>query len=345
METDNSHAVMLPCKPADFSAFISGLLGKPQTISNGFRGAYELRREDIESMHHLLTQRVLQQNNASLIQFTAKIIFDDDSSVLLNSFEDFQHYSEVRPLISTQAHLSWSFLIQFQDRKTPEKQDIDISIITKGTEGLPIYENDAPMFIVGSRASLGYIIFRIKHTARSWGTDIESLLSGHIKNILHPATRFRKFIQKYSERIGLAVATLFFIASLSASFLTAANLWEQQDIAVKALNVNGAQIEQKLDFIISTISSGLWSRYFFSVIIFLIFSFIAAVGLGIWADNTADSQKPSFLLLTKKAEDNRVKILKKYEGKGRSFLLAIFVGIVSGVAANFIFHYMWSGLS
>ena len=134
--------VVLPCGPEEFREFISGLLGKPQTINKGFRGSFEIQKQDIENLHHLIIQRVTQQNEATLIQFTARIIFDDHSSVLLNSLSDFLHYNEVRPISSTDVHLTWSFLVRFLDRDAPEKQDIEISFLTHTGPPFVFFEED-----------------------------------------------------------------------------------------------------------------------------------------------------------------------------------------------------------
>jgi hypothetical protein len=321
------------------------LLGKPQTIDNLYRGSFDIERDEILNIHHLISQRVEQQNDASLLQFTAKIVFDDDSSVLLNSIADFEHFSEVKPLVSRQIHLSWSFLIKFQDRSVPEKQDIELSIMCGGSGGYPYYVDDSIEEFRGSHHLIGYITLRIKHTARSWGADVESLLSGHIKTLLLPTTNFRAFIQKHSVKIGFVVASTFFIATLIAAFLTAADLWNEQDAIVKEMIDTAADVDTKIDFVIATISSGLWSRYFFSVIIFLIASFIAAVFLGTWSEETADLKRPAFLILTKKSKTEQQRILEKYEGKGTKFLIAVATSIICSLAANYIFNYMWFGIS
>lgn len=121
---------MLPCPPDQFRDFIAGLLGKPQTIERYVEGPFELTKPDAENLYHLLDQRISSQNDATLVQFTARIIYSDNSSVLLNSFSDFQSYNEVKPLISTGLHLSWTYLIQFKNKSFPEKQNIDISFIS-----------------------------------------------------------------------------------------------------------------------------------------------------------------------------------------------------------------------
>lgn len=79
MSSGSAGAVVLPCSTEDFGSFISGLLGKPQTMSNMVRGPFELKKADVVNVHALLMQRVAQQNEAVLTQFTAKLIFDDES--------------------------------------------------------------------------------------------------------------------------------------------------------------------------------------------------------------------------------------------------------------------------
>jgi hypothetical protein len=76
-------AVVLPCEPDQFRDFIAGLLGRPQTIERALGGSLEVGRSEIESLYHLVEQRVSSQNEATLIQFTVRIVYDDNSSVLL----------------------------------------------------------------------------------------------------------------------------------------------------------------------------------------------------------------------------------------------------------------------
>jgi hypothetical protein len=83
--TNAEYAFILPCKPEDFRDFVGGLLGRPQTITGIFFGPFEVNKSDIENFHHLVVQRVGQQNEGTLVQFTVSIVYDDESSVLLNS--------------------------------------------------------------------------------------------------------------------------------------------------------------------------------------------------------------------------------------------------------------------
>src|SRR5437899_897944 len=109
---EERYAITLPCPPAEFGDFISSLLGRAQTIQKGFRGTFILTRDHIQNVFHLVDQRVHQQNEATLVQFTVKILYNDESSVLLNDLTDFLHYNEVHPLISIGVDLTWTYLIR-----------------------------------------------------------------------------------------------------------------------------------------------------------------------------------------------------------------------------------------
>src|SRR5260370_7953108 len=99
------YAITLPVEPDQLGAFVSGLLGKPQTMSRSMRGPFQVRRADIEDLHELIEQRLSSQNNASLVGFSAKIVYQDASSVLLNAFFQFKTYNQVKPPPSEQIHL------------------------------------------------------------------------------------------------------------------------------------------------------------------------------------------------------------------------------------------------
>src|SRR5690606_18739310 len=142
-----------------------------------FRGRFEVTREHITHLYHLVEQRVQRQNQASLVQFSVRILYGNGSSVLLNSFADFDSYNEVQNLNSIGAILTWTYLIQFKDKPAPEKQEVSVSIGVadhsrfRGYFSRHVTDEESHM-IADSEISLV-----IKHTERSWGFDIENLLS------------------------------------------------------------------------------------------------------------------------------------------------------------------------
>src|ERR1700694_338469 len=114
--------VVLPCPPDQFREFIAGLLGLPQTIEGTLDGPFEVTKQDAENLYALIDQRISSQNEAALVQFTARVAYDNKSSVLLSSLRDFLSYNEVKPLKSTGLQLSWTYLIKFPMKAFPEKQ-------------------------------------------------------------------------------------------------------------------------------------------------------------------------------------------------------------------------------
>jgi hypothetical protein len=337
------YAVALPCDPSDFSNFISSLLGKPQTISKAYSGSFEITHKDIENAYHLVAQRVGQQNRASLIQFTVRLVFDDNSTVLLNNLADFQTYAEVRPVVVTQAHLSWSFLVQFEDRSHPEKQEIELSFTTKGSGGIAIFDTeDSPIIPISRFLGGGHASFRIKHTARTWGADIESLLSGHIKHILLPEGKVRSFIRRHSGKIAALFGLTFFVSSLAACFYSAGKAERGRLEILKPILSDGVNLDLKLNTLLDMVARGYWGTFFFSVFVFTVFSLVVAILLGVWAETSADTYRPSYILLTKKSEQYKQKADSEYQSKFLSFLASIFTAIVTGVVSNIIFTLYWA---
>ncbi|MGY8954174.1 MAG: hypothetical protein ACKVJP_12490 [Flavobacteriales bacterium] len=161
-----------------FKDFIGGLLGKPQSISKRISGNFEIHLADLQSLFELVNQRIVQQNNGKLIQFTTKIYFTDRSSVQLGSYEELVTYNEVKPIISEAVKLTWDFLIQFSDKEHPEKQSIELLIIS-ATERIVLESDDIPSFLLPSK---GQFRINIEHTARSWGIIGAFIVTGNFIN-------------------------------------------------------------------------------------------------------------------------------------------------------------------
>lgn len=337
--TETSNAVVLPCSTQEFGSFISGLLGKPQTISNMLNGPFEITKDDVLNVHALLTQRIAQQNDATLIQFTAKLVFNDDSSVLLNSIDDFEAYNEVRPVACLALHLSWVFLVKFNDKKHPEKQQIDLSFLSGNAP--PLIDKDIPVVMLHG-PDAGYIGYRISHTARTWGSDIDSLLSSHLKGVVDEIPKLRKWMAKHDGKIAILSFCLLFFASIIGTFFAIASFLSEQKAQVLNLSdvsSNSVTREQVL-YLIDTVASGTWERFLLFSVMFLMLSFVFATAISVWVGVTADNLPPSFILLTKESEKRKRKILSRRRAKWFSFLGAIVVGVATGVGGN-ISYALW----
>ena len=339
MENQN-FAVMIPCTQDDFAKFISGLLGKPQALERMHSAPFEVNRQGIENIFHLVDQRVRQQNDATLIQFIVRVVYDDDSSVLINSIDDFRHYTEIRSLVSVGVHLSWIYLIRFQDRSVPEKQQIDITF-SAGTSGAIIRGgSDLPMLEVLPWFGRGYVTTEVRHTARTWGVDIDSLLEGHIRTLARPEAPLRKWISRHSGKFGVLSGLTFLAATTGAAYYSASQFLNEQLVRVQTFlqaGENAPSVSDKLDFLLRLAAEGSWPRFAFMIGSFALLAMILSVAFGILVESTADNKPYSFVTLTEKSETRKQTLLKREQRKWLSFLGSVISGVIIGVVSNIVF--------
>lgn len=332
-------AVMLPCTQDQFREFISSLLGRPQTITKTINGAFSLDRTDLESLHHLVTQRVAQQNHGTLLQFTIRIVFSDGSTVLLNSLEEFRHYTEIRPVVSMGAHLTWTFLVQFPDKQFPEKQDVQISILT-ASRSIKI-DDDAGLHFFSSGPTVGIFSLRISHTARTWGADIESMFTAQIQTLLKAVPAWKKWVNRHSGWIALGVGVTFAMASLGAAFVSSQRFAASQATKARAvlegITPGVGDVQPKIDYILQSVVAGDWPRHLFYTGVFLVLSFIVAIVLGAWAGSSAENPEPSFLLLSRESEKAREQELRGLRRRWCQFALSVVVSVITSVIGNYLF--------
>ncbi|MCD6437282.1 MAG: hypothetical protein J7L56_03325 [Halomonas sp.] len=336
-DTGGHYGIMLPCAPEDFGEFVSGLLGKPQTIEKGFSGFFDLSRTDVVNTFHLVDQRIRQQNEASLVQFTVRIIYEDNSSVLLSSLDELSHYSEVKPLVSTGIVLSWSYLIKFRNKKVPEKQDIDLSFISdmRRRRGIVIGIEEF------SELGMPGIMLRVKHTDRTWGVDIESLLSGHVESLLRAESRKARFVRRHSGRISLLVGSFFFLSAIGGAFWASLRFVRSQTEnlqAVRSATKGSPQYFQtQIDLLLDILVSGVWTRFTFATLGFLVLALVASIFLAVWVESSANKAPFSFVTLSRKAEERRDNLLGQQKRDWLIFCASIFTSIAAGVVSNLLF--------
>lgn len=333
--------VVLPFKKDEFKEFIRGLLGSPQAISKTFNGTFEIGIDEIRNVYHLIMQRVTQQNDGILAKFIAKLVYSDNSSVELNNLDELLSYNEIRPVTSVAIHLTWDFVVKFQDKNVPEKQRIQLSFLSSGPS-LPSFDREVMFLGEHDFTERGFINFRIEHTARTWGADIEALLSNHIKSIINPVSKIKEFIRKYNGKIAFIAASLFFLTALITCFTSAKDfsankiaIMEEQFSKLSALELES--INSKVEYVASFITGGSWSQYYFTLVVFFILSLVVAIFLAAWIDSSSENSEPSFILLTKESHKTKTKVLKKLQRKWISFGFALVVTVVAGIISNYIF--------
>jgi hypothetical protein len=333
--------VVLPCPPDQFREFIAGLLGRPQTIEGFLGGPFEVARQDVENLCHLIDQRILSQNEATLVQFTARIAYDNNSSVLLNSLRDFLSYNEVKPLISIALHLSWTYLIKFPLKAFPEKQVIQITFgsgdgrrrihFREAAQWLELADEDWPG---------GGMNLRIEHTDRTWGTDIESLIRGHLQLLQKAVGKARRFANKFSGSIGFGTAA----AALLICMLLGYRLTIQ--FAVETMKrmtkleppVSLDAVARQLNSLTDIVASGVWTRFSLLLLVVFVATIIGSIALGSTVSDAAMQPLRSFVLLTPRAVTSRDAYVNALEKSCYKLGGWIVLTLALGVGSNVIFY-------
>ncbi|WP_146188307.1 hypothetical protein [Methylosinus sporium] len=331
----HDYAVMLPCSPDSFGEFISGLLGKPQVIEGYVDGYFELSRDDIVNIFHLVNQRIAQQNEAQLIQFSVLISYDDNSTVILNSLQDFMTYAEVKSRVSIGFQLSWTYLVKFIGKQVPEKQTIDVSY---RTGRLSRYSSRLTTSSEKGELYNGFY-FRICHTARSWGVDIESLLTGHLGALKRANTSdFRLWI---SERIGFIsffICTVLFIISNIGLIFTIKTHSETQtrEFSTRLASVSDKNGEAIMYLASQGIGGGVAS-YLVYILVYMMITIIFIIFFAIILRSVLHYSPTGALLLTNQAESEYEFQQRELSKSWLDSSIAIVGALIVGVASNFLF--------
>lgn len=333
--------VSLPLTENGFKEFITGLLGKPQELQKSFFGSFEIELNQLLNLYYLLDQRMSQQNHSRLIQFSAKINFSDSSSVTLNSLEELRTYQEIRPLISTAIKLNWIYLINFADREQLEKQEIELNIRTD-SETKKELSLDALFLPIRLKHKSGYIELTIRHTARTWANDIESLLSNQIKQLIDEKNKMLRMIKNRSTLIAFVTSFLFLLSVGYMIYKKSENFRDAILMEMKNNLINSTSIDAKISYIgeflaknefsqIETLNAiGGFAAFFITT---LIFSLVRTLLSEILPQN-------SFVLLTEKSVQFKNKVQKGSIKLLISYFGTVVFAIVTGVMGNYVFDYL-----
>lgn len=327
--------VVLPYSEEDFNEFLKGLLGKPHTVKKEFDGNFEVRLEDLVSLFHLVDQRINQQNEATLIDFSVTVSYSDGSSVTLSGLDSLTTYNEIKPVVSDAVVLVWKYLVIFQDKKVHEKQEIQVAFNAHSPQYSNVRRVKWSPAVIRLWTAVG-IELTILHTARSWGADIESLLTKYITNLLTIPSRVMLFLHKREGLIGLAVAVL---VALSGFVVVYWQTWEFANANSKMLQQfieRNASLEETVRLIADIIASGAWGQHFFHVLTFLTILVVVSIFLGTWVGSGIPT-KLNYVLLTKKSFELKEKNRRRNRNKWWKYAISIIVSILCSVIGNWIF--------
>ncbi|TWX72051.1 hypothetical protein ESZ36_02125 [Colwellia demingiae] len=335
-EDQNDFKITLPCKPDEFAEFISSLISKGQTLERSFDCLFELRVEDLRQFYILLGQRGLQ-NSGEIISFHAQMFFSGGGHVSLNSPEEFFSFNELKKSTTRNISLEFVFLIQFPNKKNPEKQTVAISIspgVQKGDESIYSYRTPAPE----SKISIS-----ISHTERTWANDIVNLFEDFLGNHTIQSPKLVRVWNKLSGYItGVAGFLCFGVGLLGIIF--GYNFWQegQVDSISKIL-----EIQDKDEFIRSALNQLISGSDSTSLIYFIVGSLFYVVLLGFVSGMLSDRLGRSAVIQSRSWMLATSADIQKHGQSSVSpfrYLLLfkeLFIGIFVGLIANTIFSLIW----
>jgi hypothetical protein len=246
--------------------------------------------------------------------------------------------------------LTWIYLVAFQNKSSPERQEIEVEINTsvppnrlrrvdlkRDTVGSRVIEFDDPVDVIR---------YRISFTARTWGgADIENLLIDHISSLIIPERRwFRRIVQRWRNFtwniFALSLFSLFVLAALAAANW----IGSVREAAYKGLDLASSDSLQRLGSKIDYIAAN--QVYFgasainIGIIVFLILGLsVSYIVSGIMTDELK-RHRPSFVIFTRRSEINMQHVIEIYENDWRRFIWFFVCSVVAGVAGNLLTVFM-----
>lgn len=338
--------VILPFKEDQFHSFLKSLLGQEQTIEKTFYKTFGLNRDDVKHLHALITQRVAQQNPSHFLGLKASLYFSDNSLVTFSTIELLCAYNEIKPVKSTRLLLCWTFLVTFADRQAPEKQEVEI--IFGGTE-MP---SDEPIVIMHRRGRRvlvgGNIGVSIRHSARSWGIDIENIITSYIENIARPENTLLRLLKNREEALGSCVGGLFFCGTLYTVFWTcsrSANLTRQHlDQALQKVSEGNeiAWLKAHVQTLVEIQMQAQFMSKDIQMLMFIALSLLAAVFLGLWVPSLLPFPVGGHVLFSRKSEEAYARTLIQEEKSLKHLILAFLGSMTTGLACNYFYAWITS---
>ena len=315
---------------------VSDLLGEPQTIAKYFDGSFDINKNSVAQIDHLVRQRLKQQNEGDVISLIIKVTYDDNSTITYNSLESFEAYNEIGPLLPTAISFSWVLLVKFPHKDTPEKQSIELGFQTEKPSKIRITGAGAP-FIFGPAP----VNMTIEHTARTWGADIEAMLTKHINQIVCKNKGLRGFVGRHDGKISV-ITFLMILFGSSLAALYHSKQFINSNLAdagrISALPSDKYEyVAERVDYLIGITASGVMSMHIYYLILYGILVMIIGVFSAFFVSNFAGKSQPSFLTFTDYAVKNRDDMMRKYRRDWVMFFVSLFGGVLASILANVVY--------
>jgi hypothetical protein len=344
----NQSSITFPLNEESFKEWIVSLLGKPESIEAHLKGSFEIGMQDFIDICTVIDDRITNQNLSSLLEFKAKLFFDNDSSMTFNGVDSFINYVERRSLACTGFIFTWIYLVKFNNKQSSEKQGILISSVEEDINIPNIKRNLTPFYelLVDSDSEESFISrpqisYSVECTDKTWGLEIAELirkcLTKSMKLKSYPYFKLRKVITDNFFRTYLFFPLLFVVYKLVTIINSSATKTCQNLIAKKSSLIGkGTTIEQKADFLIDVVSycnNKVDTSFSILKELPIILAVIVSPFLIYFILKLPNFR---FMIFTDESERKRQKYFKDLSGNRM-----IFGGLLSGIAASVIASYIY----
>jgi hypothetical protein len=329
--------IRLPVSHEKLGGFISSLLGQPQTIERELYGSFNIDHSWLLHVHSLIDQRIKQQSHASLTDFKAVVFYENNLKRTLNSIESFEHFSETKKIASQSVRITWTYLINFPNKELPEKQEISLYVSAKAP--VASKPEDPIRRMYSPRHKVGAISYRINHTERTWGDDIETLIKQELDLILEEEP-----VHSVFSLILALLAMVFMLGGLAFPELMNEIIQSQQMEALFENYQDTVDLEattlvelgDKVNLVLQAVNPNnginkVGLGYRFTLLIF-------GLAMAVWCMFLAEREKPSFVVLTKAAEEKMKSHVSKEKRSYLVLVLSFLFSVAAGVIGNYIYY-------
>jgi len=208
-EDEANSVISISVGKKDLGSFICDLLGQKQSLERTYDVVFEIDHSWLMNLHDMIDQRISQQANSNLINFSAAIYFENGSKRTITTVDAFRSFHETKPYVSNGIKVVWEYLVHFPNRPHPEKQQISFSANVYEKKHVERSSNIERLIkSVSENGKDSLINVQIDHTERTWGDDIENIISSCVSEVSH-AEDIKESVIKIS-RLVLFTAIMVF---------------------------------------------------------------------------------------------------------------------------------------
>jgi len=343
-EEDREMTLALPIKKSDLGNFVADLLGQQQSIERVIDENFNIDFYWLVNLHDLIDQRINQQNHSDLVSFSLIVYFEKGLKRTLTSVEALKSYSETRKDIPVGAKMVWSYLVHFPGKPYPEKQQISFSAFRHQNKKEDTQKLSFERFIIREivkKSERNTVRFQIDHTERTWGDDLEVVISNHIDEVIRKEGKADLFFNLSRVIFSFLILIFGFIYGVFSSITnklddvrSAVNQYAELQ-SVKQIDLS--LINQKVD-VIAKISE-LNAMKDENIGLLFLYIFIST-GVAMMFLSLTRRQASSFIVVSNSSEEHRTRSLKKEKRSVQILIGSFLLSVLASLVANYWYEFL-----